>query len=171
MDMKEEIFGTERYDYIILEGIDLDYSFTYPAINGAFKLLRKEGKIVSSGIPWVAQRSSFEHLDATNVKKVNLGEGIYFVNKNTWRGDDLYIFVDEKKYPIYQRNPKNPNPSFFKNNASDILRFFGLDSTKAKIEFKMCNPGTDEWPKYKIGEDGHSVDECVLIMIITKLSD
>lgn len=166
--MNPEIFGANQYDYIIFENIPMWSSFTKEAVQGAFLLLKKGGKIVSSGVPSLRSKDSqdFKRNKQCSSETFVFGEGtpeggVFFHPKNEKCTDELipWIFVDKNKYKVYPHE----DLSFYKNNVQDLFRFFGLNPAEAKIEFTTVMPDTEEWPSRD--EGGISTKQ---VMIITK---
>ncbi|GHT92249.1 hypothetical protein FACS1894122_05820 [Alphaproteobacteria bacterium] len=63
-----KVFGENQYDYVIFENVGNFYSFTKEAVQGAYKLLKEGGKIISSGMPGLLLKTD-AHFDMN--KQVN----------------------------------------------------------------------------------------------------
>ncbi|GHT96297.1 hypothetical protein FACS1894122_14540 [Alphaproteobacteria bacterium] len=164
--MMPAVFGANQYNHIIFEHVPTACS--PQAIRGAFALLRKNGKIITPGIPFLESKNNprFRYVKENCYGQFNIGGGTCFFLRRD-RGMPV-VFVDDTVYDACAGNELE----FFKGCVQDFLKFFCLDSEKAKIEFTIdgVEPGTDMWPKRYI--DICSPDEAEpkgLKMVITKL--
>ncbi|GHT95617.1 hypothetical protein FACS1894122_13260 [Alphaproteobacteria bacterium] len=126
-----KVFDENQYNYVVFENLPRQSS-SAKAVNGAFKLLKRKGKIISFSVP------SIEYASAASLPK-----GIRFVESSV----GLQIFTTMSMYLSFANNSTNNDTSFLEACGKELLEFFALDPKESAMEFNSVMPNADMWPK------------------------
>lgn len=146
------------YDYCIFENVDFNVSFSKQAIQGALKILKPDGKLITSNYPMF--HFNYSEKLFNNTKKLypssfELSDGYAIV----YNDKEVCNYLSNKLATSHQKEQ-----DFLNTNKQKFIIFFELQSCKDISFVDIKIPDAKMWPSALEAED----DDKKSVLIFTK---